>query len=373
MDLPRLRLGSFRRGGSGSPATPDHMPENVPAHLLGTPEMWIAALRQAETKGDEKLCAYLEKALGALGPEAGATLRSLVLDPEESASLRARVLRALGHVSAEELGTAVDEILRLESRESSLFGEALRVLAGSGPTSVPHSVIHLARDSDAELELRSHALRAVMDAEPHIAESIFRSLVRGADSSGRQAAYGILGNATRPELAPLLQEILRDAPGKSTAGLIPALARMKGPEWGNVQMTGAPDTPTAGDSATAWASKKEKEGVVTVEVDFATEVMPEQVRVHETFGAGAIVRIEARGRTGEWATLWAGPAQAAQTPRWFTPPLAMARDRFRTIRLLLDTDKVSGWNEIDAVELVGDGLRQWAAAARSSSCYADGR
>ena len=33
--------------------------------------------------------------------------------------------------------------------------------------------------------------------------------------------------------------------------------------------------------------------------------------------------------------------------------------------------RVPGWNEIDAVEVVGDGLRQWAATATASSSFSD--
>ena len=38
----------------------------------------------------------------------------------------------------------------------------------------------------------------------------------------------------------------------------------------------------------------------------------------------------------------------------------------------LDTTRVPGWNELDAVELVGrDGSRQWATSADASSTYAE--
>jgi len=40
----------------------------------------------------------------------------------------------------------------------------------------------------------------------------------------------------------------------------------------------------------------------------------------------------------------------------------------------LDRRRVPGWNEIDAVELVGrDGSRQWATSAIASSSYAEPR
>jgi hypothetical protein len=32
---------------------------------------------------------------------------------------------------------------------------------------------------------------------------------------------------------------------------------------------------------------------------------------------------------------------------------------------------VPGWNEIDAVELIGDGIRQWAKSAAASSSFSD--
>ena len=42
------------------------------------------------------------------------------------------------------------------------------------------------------------------------------------------------------------------------------------------------------------------------------------------------------------------------------------------IRIYLDSPKVPGWNEIDAVGLVDEkGTTHWAASARASSTYAD--
>ena len=46
--------------------------------------------------------------------------------------------------------------------------------------------------------------------------------------------------------------------------------------------------------------------------------------------------------------------------------------RARSLKVYLDTTRVPGWNEIDAVQLVGkDGSKQWASASSSSSSYAD--
>ena len=46
----------------------------------------------------------------------------------------------------------------------------------------------------------------------------------------------------------------------------------------------------------------------------------------------------------------------------------------RAVKVYLDTRRVPGWNEIDAVEMVGrDGQRQWASQARASSSFAGPR
>ena len=41
----------------------------------------------------------------------------------------------------------------------------------------------------------------------------------------------------------------------------------------------------------------------------------------------------------------------------------------RRIRLVLDTNRRPGWNEIDAVEIVGPDGRAWAVDAVASSTY----
>ena len=67
--------------------------------------------------------------------------------------------------------------------------------------------------------------------------------------------------------------------------------------------------------------------------------------------------------------IWSGGPVATQAPNWLElTPTAAARTA--AITLHLDTTLEEGWNEIDAVELVGaDGSRQWAEKAESSSFY----
>ena len=132
--------------------------------------------------------------------------------------------------------------------------------------------------------------------------------------------------------------------------------------WAALQATGEPNTPRAGDCSTAWASQAPDGDTEWLAVTFDIPVMPAMIRVHETYNAGSITKVEAKDATGAWRTLWEGAARACETPRWFEVAVPKGIWTTREIRLTLDSDAVPGWNEIDAVELVGaDPLK---AAAR---------
>ena len=97
------------------------------------------------------------------------------------------------------------------------------------------------------------------------------------------------------------------------------------------------------------------------------------MRVRETHNPGAISKVAAVLPNGQEIVIWEGVEEATPAPvdRLFPVAGAIAAG---SVRVYLDTRRVAGWNEIDAVELVGrDGSRQWAARARASSSYADPR
>jgi HAMP domain-containing protein len=143
--------------------------------------------------------------------------------------------------------------------------------------------------------------------------------------------------------------------------------------WGPEQASGAPDTLTAGDRPTAWASLAPDGGPEWLQAEFANPVEVAQVRVLENDNPGAVVKITGLTENGAEVTLWQGeeaklPAPADQV---FNVPAGL---RVRSVQVWLDTAKVPGWNEIDAVELIGrDGSRQWAKSTTASSTYASPR
>lgn len=148
-------------------------------------------------------------------------------------------------------------------------------------------------------------------------------------------------------------------------------AALTGAGWSPQQATGKPNCPGAGDNQLAWATLAADAGVEWLELDFANPVPVDKIIVHQNDNPGAIVRIEAHD-TDEPTVLWSGESAKGPAPL-AEVFVAEAKATTKTIRVVLDTRIVPGWNEIDAVELVGrDGSRQWAVAARASSAYSSG-
>jgi hypothetical protein len=140
--------------------------------------------------------------------------------------------------------------------------------------------------------------------------------------------------------------------------------------WGPEQATGEPDTHRAGDMPTAWASQSRDAGAEWLKVSYARAVNIGEVRIRETHNPGAVSKVTAITDQGEEILLWEGEDPTTEAPADFvvtvTPDVTA-----RSVKIYLETTRKSGWNEIDAVELVGkDGTRQWASAATASSTYA---
>jgi hypothetical protein len=168
-----------------------------------------------------------------------------------------------------------------------------------------------------------------------------------------------LSAADTERLANSIQAALLDA----------AVRRPAGPSWSPGQAAGAPDTESHADHPTAWASAAADGGTEWLEVRFEKAVSIRELNIHETFNPGALARIHAVLPDGSLKLLWEGttPAESESVERSVPIPPGTHGNR---IRLELDTRRVPGWNEIDAVELVGtDDSRQWASEATASSYY----
>ena len=140
--------------------------------------------------------------------------------------------------------------------------------------------------------------------------------------------------------------------------------------WSSDQFLGDPDTLSDGDRPTAWASLEPNDGIEWIEIDFARVVTPDSIHIRETYNPGAVVKVEALDADGNYHIVWRGQDPTRESPGVFEVPydLSFATD---SVRITLDTRRVSGWNEIDAVGLMVDGRTYWGIDGEASSSYAE--
>jgi hypothetical protein len=213
-----------------------------------------------------------------------------------------------------------------------------------------------------------------------------RSANSPADASGQKpvaALFTVSGNEdgtvtltdtttldkkiTTPDV---LSTLAREA---QVAALEHTAKRPGGPSWSPGQAAGAPNTETHGDFSTAWASQQPDGGKEWLRLKYETPVEVSEVNIHETYNPGAVSKVSAVLPDGSQRVLWEGTGSSEEgiIERAVKVPPGIRSDQ---ILVELDTARVPGWNEIDAVELVGrDGTRQWAAESTASSYYGQGR
>lgn len=301
------------------------------------------------------------------------SLRAAVAgDRAEAAKRFVNALIARGDASV----AALLDIVRNTSEPGALRDAALDALAAlraPGLAALVENLYLSQRPTDpAEIERRRRALGAAVGADPEAAVPVVKRLLWSSDASEREAAFAGLSRARDAAFLPILrEEVMREGAPAAATNLSDTIAQIRGPRWAALQAAGPPDTAVNGDIGAAWASKTADMGEVWLELDYEAAVAVESVRIRETYNPGAVARIDAVLENGTRETLWEGKADVQPAPRWFEPPLRAASGRVRTIRVVIDTNRVPGWNEIDAVELLGEGRRQWASAARASSSYAD--
>jgi len=123
-------------------------------------------------------------------------------------------------------------------------------------------------------------------------------------------------------------------------------------DWSASQATGAPDSLQGGDARTAWAAKEADAGAEWLRLKYPVAVRVSKVRVHENLTPGGVVAVDVIGDDGVRRRAWEGEDRGGDAPAWFEADLQGIVGR--EIVIVLDTNKHAGWEEIDAVELIGD-------------------
>lgn len=163
---------------------------------------------------------------------------------------------------------------------------------------------------------------------------------------------------SRAAFGSLLVEVVREHGGRN---------------WSPLQATGSPDSTAGGDQVTAWASRSADGTSEWLELDYATAVVPSRIDVYESCGTGALGRVTVFKADGTEVDAWQGadPTPVNSGSGVSKIPVNVKFET-RRIKLYIDSAKVPGWNEVDAVGLVDQaGNTHWAVDARASTTYAD--
>lgn len=122
--------------------------------------------------------------------------------------------------------------------------------------------------------------------------------------------------------------------------------------WSANQVTGAPNVEKYADDGAAWAPKTPDAGIEWLDLKYSKPVHATEVRVRESCGSGAVVKIELLDEQGGAHLAWGGNDPATELNYLI---VKFPKTAFKTarVKVTLATNVVSGWNEIDAVQLVG--------------------
>ena len=118
------------------------------------------------------------------------------------------------------------------------------------------------------------------------------------------------------------------------------------------QATGAPNVEKYGDNDAAWTAKTPDGGIEWLDLKYPKPVHATEVRVRESNASGAVIKIEFYDEQGVAHAVWQGNDPTTELNYLMVkfPKTTFKTDR---VKVTLATNVVPGWNEIDAVQLVG--------------------
>ncbi|MHC4848839.1 MAG: hypothetical protein ACYTEG_10340 [Planctomycetota bacterium] len=203
-------------------------------------------------------------------------------------------------------------------------------------------------------------------------------LMRSENAEQRELGSRLAQNEVARFLEPLYKALddpspeVRRRARAALEGRIPApQPKFEVPSWHPLKACGPPDANPNRDDPNAWASKSGQMGLQWLELGYRSAMRVGRIRIHEVNSPGAVIRVDGVDERGRRHRLWAGD-DPTRRPGVFEIRIKPTQLRMKAIRVTLDTNRRAGWNEIDAVELVGPDGRQWASSATASSTFATG-
>ena len=122
--------------------------------------------------------------------------------------------------------------------------------------------------------------------------------------------------------------------------------------WSPKQATGAPNVDKYSDDQHAWAPKTQDGGIEWLDLKYLKPVHASEVRVRESLGSGAVIKVELFDEAGAGHTVWQG-VDPTKELNYLILKFKTTEYRVNRVKVTLATNVIPGWNEIDAVQLVG--------------------
>ena len=121
--------------------------------------------------------------------------------------------------------------------------------------------------------------------------------------------------------------------------------------------TGKPNVENYSDDGRSWVSKNADKGVEWLKLTFEKPVNAREIKVRQNMAPGAIIKIDLIDTDGKSHTVWEGVDQTKYEQNkivWFNTKFDKTPYKTKIVKITMATNSVPGWNEIDAVQLIGD-------------------
>jgi hypothetical protein len=177
-------------------------------------------------------------------------------------------------------------------------------------------------------------------------------------SCSQQVAVDVEEIAPAATETPVPEETLLPVAGLiyQWASSAVASSEFADPEWNAGQASGPPDSPGCGDYQFAWASAA-SDSIDTLVLVYPAQVYPLEIVIYESFNPDQVVKVEVLDpELGGYYTVMQKNPQQVERPCPFQLIVVVDGISFKTdtVRITLDQSQLGlGWNEIDAVQLVG--------------------
>ncbi|GAP21593.1 hypothetical protein [Leptolinea tardivitalis] len=166
---------------------------------------------------------------------------------------------------------------------------------------------------------------------------------------------GSVESTVSPDAYDVVLPTVRPGEIRQWATEVIASSQYSSPDWAASQALGKPDVSLCGDNRHAWASKG-NDTIEWIELTYDTPVHPTEINIYQNFNPSQVVEVQLTAVDGSKHLIWEGyPEKIKDCPEVMTIVVDLNRQILvNRVRITIDQRVLGwGWNEIDAVELVG--------------------